>query len=113
VWEIASSDPATALLMVELTAYALRDPELRDLAEGLYDSYQRLAAEEAMRTLVARSDRDLRIPIEEMGRVIVAGFNGLVMSFLVHGDRERGQRDLERLIDSLTAVAVGSTSPSG
>src|SRR3954453_21107704 len=111
VWDIVEADSATALLLVELTTYALRDPELRDLAEGLYDSYHRLA-EDAVRTLVERSDEELRIPIEEVARVVVAGLNGLVLSFLVHGDRDGARRDVVTLVASLTAVAVGPVGVS-
>jgi AcrR family transcriptional regulator len=107
VWEMVETDSATALLLIELTAYALRDPDLRDLAEGLHGSYHRLA-ENAVGVLVERSDAELRIPVEEVARLAVGGLNGLVLSFLVHGDRERSRRDLENLVDSLTLVAVGA-----
>jgi hypothetical protein len=30
-----------------------------------------------------------------------------VLSFLVHGDRERSRRDLQNLVESLVAIAVG------
>ena len=109
VWEVIEADASTALLLVELTAYALRDPDLRDLAEGLYDSYHRLA-ENAVGVLVERSGEALRIPVEQVARLVVAGLNGLALDFLVHGDRERSRRDLENLVDSLTAVAVGPVS---
>jgi AcrR family transcriptional regulator len=108
VWEITEADPSTALLLVELTAYALRHDELRDLAEGLYDNYQRLA-EDVVGALIAASDRELRIPLEEVARLAVAGLNGVVLSYLVHGHRDRSRRDLENLVASLTAVAVGTT----
>jgi AcrR family transcriptional regulator len=109
VWEVVEADASTALLLVELTAYALRDPDLRDLAKGLHDSYQRLA-ENAVGVLVERSDQELRIPVEQVARLVVSGLNGLVLSFLVHGDREQSRRDLENLVDSLTAIAVGPVS---
>jgi AcrR family transcriptional regulator len=106
VWDIIETDNSTALLLIELTAYALRDPDLRDLARDLYDSYQRLAVN-AVEVLVERSDEELRIPVDQVADLVVAGLNGLVLSFLVHGDRARSRRDLENLVDSLTAVAVG------
>jgi AcrR family transcriptional regulator len=109
VWEITEANPSTALLLVELTAYALRHDELRDLAEGLYDTYQRLA-ENVVQVLLENSDRELRIPVEEVARLAVAGLNGVVLSFLVHGDRDRARRDVENLVDSLTATAVGTIS---
>jgi hypothetical protein len=99
-WEITEADPSTALLLVELIAYALPDDELRDLAEGLYDSYQGLA-EHVVRILVTRSGRELRIPLEEVARLAVAGLNGVVLSFLVHGDQGRSRRDIENLVDLL------------
>jgi AcrR family transcriptional regulator len=107
VWQIAEANPETALLLVELTTFALRDPELRDLAVGLYEAYDRLA-EQAVRALYARAVLDEpRLPAEEVARVAVAGLNGLVMSLLVHGDRERSRRDLGNLVDSLVLLAVG------
>src|SRR5262245_21963583 len=114
-WDLAETDAATALLLVELTTYALRDPELRDLAVGLYASYQRLA-EDAIRTLLERSEYgygDLRVPLEEVARLAVGGFNGLVLSYLVHGDRERSRRDIQNLVESLVAIAVGELSQGG
>src|SRR3954451_7534772 len=109
-WDLAEDDGATALLLVELTTHALRDPELRDLAVGLYDSYQRLA-EDAIRTLLERSGYDeLRIPLQDLAGLAVAGFNGIVLSFLVYGDRERSRRDLEHLVQALVAIAVGEVA---
>jgi AcrR family transcriptional regulator len=106
VWEIVEADASTALLLVELTVYALRDPDLRDLTNGLYDSYHRLA-ENAVRVLAERSGSELRLPVDDVGRLVVAGLNGLVLGFLVDGDRERSLRDLDNLVESLTMVAVG------
>ncbi len=111
VWDMVEEETSTALLLVELTAYALRDPDLRDLAEGLYDSYQRLA-EDATRTILARTDRELRVPVEEVARFVVATLNGLVLSYLVRGDREQSRRDLENVVDAITAVAVGPADVS-
>ncbi len=109
-WDLAEDDATTALLLVELTTYALRDPELRDLAVDLYDSYQRLA-ETAISTLLERSEYDqTRIPMEDLAGLAVAGFNGIVLSFLVHGDRERSRRDLEHLVQALVAIAVGEVA---
>jgi AcrR family transcriptional regulator len=108
VWDIAEANPETALLLVELTTYALREPELRDLAIGLYESYDRLA-EDAVRALYARAElEEPRLPAEEVAPLVVAGLNGLVMSLLVHGDRERSRRDLGNLVDSLVAAATGT-----
>lgn len=109
-WDLAEDDAAAALLLVELTTYALRDPELRDLAVDLYDSYQRLA-ETAISTLLERSEYDeTRIPLGDLAGLAVAGFNGIVLSFLVHGDRERSRRDLEHLVQALVAIAVGEVA---
>jgi AcrR family transcriptional regulator len=111
VWDIVAADTSTALLLVELTTTALRDPDLRDLADGLYDSYHRLA-ENAVRTIVERSRRELRIPVEEVARLAVGGLNGLVLSYLVHRDGDRARRDIENLGYALTAVAVGPVGAS-
>jgi AcrR family transcriptional regulator len=103
-WDVVEASPGGALLLVELTTYALRDPELRDLADRLYASYQRLA-EQVVGALVERSGRVPQLTVEEIARLAVAGINGLVMSHLVHGDRVRSHRDLDNLVRALTAVA--------
>jgi AcrR family transcriptional regulator len=105
VWGVIESNPDISLLLLELTAYALREPDLKDLAERLYESYQRLA-EKAVTALSERSERARRLPVEEVAGLVVAGINGLAISHLVHGDRERSRRDLGNLMDALTAVAM-------
>ncbi len=59
-----------------------------------------------MAALSERAERERRLPVAEVARLAVAGLNGLALSHLVHGDRERSRRDLENLVDALTAVAV-------
>ena len=104
-WGVIEANPDIALLLLELTAYALREPDLKDVAERLYESYQGLA-ERAVAALAERADRSLQLPVEDVARLVVAGINGLAISYLVHGDRERSRRDLHNLTDALTAVAV-------
>ena len=109
VWDIVASDTSTALLLVELTTTALRDPDLRDLADGLYDSYHHIA-ENAVRTIIERSNHELRVSVEEVARLAVGGLNGIILSFLVHRDDHRARRDIENLAYALIAVAVGPVS---
>jgi AcrR family transcriptional regulator len=104
VWSMISADPMNALLVIELTIYALRDPELRDLAVGLHDSYQR-AGEVAAAALRKRADREFAVTAQETTAVTVAGVNGLVLSFLTHGDDQRAQRDVKNLIAAVAALA--------
>jgi AcrR family transcriptional regulator len=105
-WSVIETNPDIALLLLELTVYALREPDLKDVAERLYESYQGLA-ERAGTALTERSQREQRLPVDEVARLAVAALNGLAISHLVHGDRERSRRDLDNLVDALTAVAVG------
>jgi AcrR family transcriptional regulator len=104
-WGVIESNPDIALLLLELTAYALREPDLNDLAARLYESYQGLA-ERAVAALAERADSELRLPVEDVARLVVAGINGLAMSYLVHGDRARSRQDLGHLVEALTAMAV-------
>ncbi len=104
-WSVIETNPDIALLLLELTVYALREPDLKDVAERLYASYQDLA-ERAVTALTERAERDRRLPVDEIGRLAVAGLNGLAISHMVHDDRERSRRDLDNLVDALTGVAM-------
>jgi AcrR family transcriptional regulator len=104
-WSVIETNPDIALLLLELTVYALREPDLKDVAERLYESYQDLA-ERAVTALTERAEREPRLPVDEIGRLAVAGLNGLALSHMVHSDRERSRRDLGNLVDALTAVAM-------
>ena len=104
-WNVIETNPDIALLLLELTVYALREPDLKDVAERLYASYQDLA-ERAVTALTERAERERRLPVDEIGRLAVAGLNGLAISHMVHDDRERSRRDLDNLVDALTAVAM-------
>jgi hypothetical protein len=67
-------------------------------------------AENAVRTIIERSNRELRVSVEEVARLAVGGLNGIVLSFLVHRDDDRARRDIENLAHALIAVAVGPVS---
>lgn len=111
VWDIVAADPAAALFVMELMAWALRDPELRDLADDLHRVYYLTANDAVRRLRQANSRTSFRLDSEEMASLCVCAINGLIVTFLVHGDRERSRRELVHLIGALTQYDVSGPAP--
>lgn len=112
IWDVIAADPQAALLVVELTTWALRDPELRVLATELHQAYFRVA-QDAVDSLRTSADRPFRMAAEEMASLSVAAINGLILTFLVHGDRERARRELRHLVAAVTQYDLAVDAPAG
>jgi AcrR family transcriptional regulator len=112
IFEVIADDPLAALLVVELTTWALRDPDLRDLASDLHRAYHRVAEEAVTDLRQNAGDRTFRLPSDEMAAISVAAINGIIMTFLVHGDRERSRRELRRLATAMTRFDLEATVPA-
>ncbi len=111
VWDVVAADPAAALFVMELMAWALRDPELRDLADDLHRVYYLAAGDAVQQLRRTNPQTSFRLSSEEMASLCVVAINGLIVTFLVHGDRERSRRELAHLIAALTRYDMGSPAP--
>jgi AcrR family transcriptional regulator len=99
---------AAQVMQLDLLASVVRDPEAGDAA-GLYQRYLTVATGWCTR-VVDRSGQPSAIPVEQFGRLLVAGLDGLLLQYLADGDDDRARRDLEVLAAMLDhAVTGGST----
>ncbi|MDI2032463.1 TetR/AcrR family transcriptional regulator [Saccharopolyspora sp. TS4A08] len=92
------------LLQYELTMYALRTPGHEDLARVQYERYAavvadwcRHAAEHAGETAV--------VSFDHLGRMIVAGVDGLILQYVCDPDDARARKGLEALAEMAKALA--------
>ncbi|MBM9462110.1 TetR/AcrR family transcriptional regulator [Aeromicrobium sp. YIM 150415] len=104
-WARLVADRDLQVMQYELTTYSLRNREHEeDLARWQYESYAdvtsrwcQMAAERAQETCA--------VPFDQLGRIILASVDGLILQFLCHPDSERAESDLERVIDMLIGLA--------
>lgn len=92
------------LLQYELVTHALRTPGLQDLPRRQYDSY--VAAVTSWFTAAAeRSGETAHLEFDQLARLLVGSIDGLLLQSVVNPDNARSERDLERAIDMVVAVA--------
>ncbi|MFT4396752.1 TetR/AcrR family transcriptional regulator [Gordonia lacunae] len=103
-WDFVEADPGFQLMQYELTLYCLRRPDHRWLAARQYDRYRdvvahtlRVAEEHTGELLTKRQ-------IDELSRQAVAGLDGIILQFLVHGSSEQAAHDVAVLASNLVAV---------
>jgi hypothetical protein len=92
------------LLQYELVTHALRTPGLQELPRRQYDSY--VDAVTSWFTAAAdRSGETAALEFSQLARLLVGGIDGLLLQSVVNPDNARSERDLERVIDMVVAVA--------
>jgi DNA-binding transcriptional regulator YbjK len=102
--DVIASDPLREQAMLELTQYALRTPELSELARLQYDSYHRAAA-----TILEAVAQQFGItwmrPIPQMARILVTLTDGLTLGWLVDRDMAAAEGVLDFAADALASLA--------
>ncbi|WP_308799213.1 TetR/AcrR family transcriptional regulator [Agromyces silvae] len=98
------ADPEHEQAMLELTQYALRSPERRQLATDQYARYAELAT--GTLTLAAtHTGATWRIPVEQVARVLVAFTDGLTLSWLVDRDDDAARRLIASAAGAIAELA--------
>ncbi|MEX2324841.1 MAG: TetR/AcrR family transcriptional regulator [Nitriliruptoraceae bacterium] len=100
-WSVIEDTPNLQLAQYELTVYALRQPELRDLADL---QYQRLAdaVEQVLDHVPTISPGQQRT---DFARFITATMDGLVLQYLIEGDKAAARRRLDLYVHTMPALA--------
>jgi len=99
-WSFIEETTQLQLAQYELTVHALRDPELRPLAEL---QYRRL--NEAVALVLEDHPDMLDGPIRrDVASYLVAVMDGLILHRVVQGDREAAERRLEVFIATLPSL---------
>jgi len=107
-FEVVIADPGHEQVMFELLQYALRTPELADLAREQYARYHAAVIE-----LLHAAEKHAHVvwdrPVEEIARTIVAITDGLTLAWLADRDSEASARVMDFAADSLAQLATVST----
>lgn len=99
-WSIIEDTPDLQLAQYELTVLALRDPDLRDLADL---QYQRLSdvVEQVLEHVPSVQPGQQRT---DLARYITATMDGLVLQYVIERDKAAARRRLDLYIDTMAAL---------
>lgn len=92
------------LMQYELTTYALRTPGQEGLARWQYDRYASIVAAWCQEA-AASAGETCAVPFAQLGRVLVAAVDGLILQHVCDPDPTRSSEDLDAVIEMLVALA--------
>lgn len=105
------ADPGFEQVMFELMQYALRSPELEDLARDQYARY-RDAVTEVLTAAETGMGVRWSLSLNDIARLIVTITDGLTLAWLADRDDAAAARVMDFAADSLAALAVFDDNPS-
>jgi len=97
------------LMQYELTTYALRTAGQEDLARWQYERYCGVVAA-WLQEAADNAGETSAVPLDRLGRVMVAGIDGLILQHVCDPDASRSREDLDAMIEmivGLTGVREG------
>jgi AcrR family transcriptional regulator len=101
------------LMQYELTTYALRTAGQEDLARWQYERYCGVVAA-WLQEAADNAGETSAVPFDRLGRVTVAGIDGLILQHVCDADASRSREDLDAMIEmivGLTGVREGPGRP--
>jgi hypothetical protein len=105
------ADPQLQLLQFELALYALRTPGQEHLARWQLEGYSRTVAAWCQEA-AGNAGEVCAVPLDVLGRAIVAGYLGVILQYLTDPDEARSRRDLQSLLDMVIHLAGTRPAPS-
>ncbi|MGW6395716.1 TetR/AcrR family transcriptional regulator [Streptomyces sp. NPDC055103] len=105
-WDHVTAHPGEHMLTYDLTQYALREPGFEHLARAQYEQYVASAAVLLDQVGVVRG-AEPRVPVEVLARYLAAAIDGLTLQFLVLGDHQVAEEQLDMTADQLVALIDG------
>lgn len=107
-WTHLVSDQAPLQLMQgELLNHSLRTPAHAHLAAWQYDRYRTVLAQWCERA-ATEAGETTAIGFDQLGRVLLAGIDGLILQYVCEPDDERARRDLAVVVE-MAVHAAGIT----
>jgi AcrR family transcriptional regulator len=106
------AEPDKHRLTYELTAYAVRTPELEDLGNWQYQRYF-AAARELFLTAAATAGIAWTLPIDALARMLIALNEGLTLAWLVDRRGDKLREVYAAFVDQLVAFAVPAPAGRG
>ena len=92
------------VIQYELTIYALRTAGLESLARWQYERYARIVAAWCQEA-ASNAGETCAVPFDTLGRVLVAGMDGLILQFVCDPDVTRAREDLQAVTEMLISLA--------
>lgn len=109
-WTAVETDPQWCLVLSELTAHCLRDPELAALPARDYAIYRAQVITQLKRFLTD-SGSGHGIDIGVLADVLIAGLEGITSSWLAHRDGEVARASLDAFVE-MVAGTITTASDS-
>lgn len=106
-WATVERDPAIQIMQVELTLYALRQPESAWLAQQQYAGYAAVIVQ-MFREGCAQTGEVCAVPFDTLARFVMSTLDGMILQFASDHDGARAQQQLAHLISAVTALAEGT-----
>lgn len=103
-WKLVEREPKTRAAEFELLLDAIRRPNGLGLASWQYSCYVDDAVA-AFQSVLGASGEELRTPLRDVIRLMIAASDGLVIQFLAEPDRRRAKVDLENVVRAVVSVA--------
>ncbi|MCX6483400.1 MAG: TetR/AcrR family transcriptional regulator [Mycobacterium sp.] len=91
------------LMQYELTTYALRTAGQEDLARWQYERYCGVVAAWLQEAADNAGERSA-VPFARLGRVMVAGIDGLILQHVCDPDASRSREDLDAMIEMIVGL---------
>jgi AcrR family transcriptional regulator len=103
-WERIRQSPDEHLLTYELTQYALRQPELAELARRQYRHYLDVS-QSSLETMADLAGIDWTVPLPVLARFALGVLDGLTLTWLLDRDDALADAALAEYADYLLSVA--------
>lgn len=98
------------LMQYELTTYALRTAGQEDLARWQYERYCGVVAA-WLQEAADNAGETSAVPFARLGRVMVAGIDGLILQHVCDPDATRSREDLDAMIEMIVGLAAVREGP--
>ncbi len=104
VWQVVEGEPKRQRLTYELTQFALREPDLAELAQWQYRLYHQ-ECEQTLGAVARAANVSWILPVDVVARMVLSAMDGAVLGWLVDGDAARSRQVLLTYGELLAGLA--------
>jgi AcrR family transcriptional regulator len=108
VWAVAREHPERQLVGYELTAFLLRDPDLKELASWQYGQYF-AQSQRFLSAIESASGVTWAVPRDVVVRMLTTAIDGLVLGWLADGNDEAVDSAMATFAAYFTSLALGGS----
>ena len=109
LWVVIEGEPKRQQLTYELTQFALREPDLTDLARWQYELYY-AECTHMLAGVAAATGWAWTVPLDVVSRMLLTAIDGAVLGWLVDGDSAAAKTVLLRYGELLSTLARPGSS---